>query len=299
MFAGSEVKIPNVLREDVAKAPMAFINKVSDSKGLKAHTKLAELSPIVMLLKFLSEPDIDTWRSYAMLRSLCWLDQTRMKDLEEKNYFDEQKSAWPSQFVDSFSESDIIFCSSNRIEDSQATMSTFIAGEQSAVTELNPEALVLSVVFDPINTDGEFTKVTWQKLLQILNIGQFLPKFFAGTRKGIENGDFAQLEWGTRANSMESSEWDKIVKLADEDIEELIHKLASGSAPLPEVGYELVDSRGAGIGEAELAWEEIKVAFLMEYQLEESREGFEKCGWDIVTLDDDMDVLMNKLRGRK
>lgn len=299
VFAGNEVKIPNALREDTANAPMAFINKVSDSKGLKAHKKISELSPMVMLLKFLALPDINIWQSYAMLRALCWLDQTRMKDVEEKKYFDEQKSTWPSHYIDSFSASDIIFCSSNRLVDNQVSLSTFIAGEQTAITELNPEALVLSVIFDPINTDAEVTRVKWQKLLQILNIGQFLPKFFAGTRKGIENGDFAQLEWGKIADEMENSEWDKIAKLADEDISDLVRALANESAPIPEVGYELVDSKGAGIGEAELAWEDLKLAFLLEYQLEESREGFEKSGWDIITLDDDMDVLMNKFRGQK
>jgi len=98
---------------------------------------------------------------------------------------------------------------------------------------------------------------------------------------------------------MDSSEWDKVAKLADDDVSDVIHALASDSAPMPEVGYELVDIKGAGIGEAELAWEDLKIAFMLDYQLEEGRSGFEKDGWIIVTLDDDIDVLMNKLRGQE
>lgn len=297
VFAGNEVKIPNVLRENITNAPLAFIQKISETRGLKTHNQIAELSPMVMLLKFLLQPDIETWRSYAMLRALCWLDQNRMKNAEEKTAFEGQFQSWPSQYVDSISNSDIIFCSSNQITDKNVNMTVFIAGEQAAITELDPEALVLSTVFDPINTDDELTKLTWQKLLQILNIGQFLPKFFAGTRKGIENGDFAQLEWGKKSDAIESTDWDKIAKLADEEISDLIHALASASVPIPEVGYELVDSKGAGLGEAELAWEEQKIAFMLDYQLEEGRSAFEKNGWDIVTIDDDMDMLKNKLRG--
>ncbi len=299
VFAGNEVKIPNALREHTANAPIPFIHQESEAKGLQEHGRIAELSPLVMLLKFLAEPDVNKWQSYAMLRSLCWLDKTRMTDSKERACFEQQKSTWPSQFVDSFSDADFVFCSSNRQEASEAVLSVFIAGERSAVTGLDPEALVLAVVFDPVNTNAEFTKVTWQKLLQIINIGQFLPQFFAGTRKGIENGDFARLEWGNNESTMESTEWDKILGFVDETVVEFIHKLASESVPLPEVGYELVGANGAGIGEAELAWEAVKVALLLEYQLEESRENFAKSGWDIVTLDDDMDVIMNKLTGRK
>jgi len=299
VFAGSEVKIPNALRENTANAPKAFIQKISEARGLKAHNQIAELSPMVMLLKFLSKPDIETWRGYAMLRALSWLDQGQMKSPDEKQEFDSQLHTWPSQYADSFSGAELIFHSSNKLRDKQVNMTMFIAGEQSAITELDPESLVLAIVFEPNNTDGELTKVTWQKLLQILNIGQFLPKFFAGTRNGIENGDFAQLVWNKTSDSIDDSEWDKIAKLADEDVSDVIHALASDSAPIPEVGYELVDDKGAGIGEAELAWEGMKVAFMLDYQLEEGRDGFEKYGWTIVTLDDDMDVLVNKIRGQE
>jgi DEAD/DEAH box helicase domain-containing protein len=299
IFAGSEVKIPNVLRENTANAPMPFIQRVSEAKGLKAHTQIAELSPIVMLLKFLSAPCIDTWRSYAMLRALCWLDQSRMKSPDEKHDFENHAHSWPSQYLDSISNADLVFCCSNKLTDKHVNMSVFIAGEQAAITELNPAALVLAAVFDPINTDDELTKTTWQKLLQLLNIGQFLPKFFAGTRLGIENGDFAQLEWGKQSDVMESTEWDRVAKISDENIRDLIYVLASESVPIPEVGYELVNSKGAGVGEAELAWEDLKIAFMLDGQLEEGHRVFEKYGWEILTLDDDTDVLMNKLRGQR
>jgi DEAD/DEAH box helicase domain-containing protein len=299
VFAGSEVKIPNALRENTANAPVAFIQKITETKQLGEHKKIAELSPLIMLLKFLSKPNIETWRSYAMLRALSWLDQGRMRDSAEKDDFDEKCQSWPSQYADSFSDKDLIFCSSNKIEEKEVNMSTYIAGEQSAITELNPESLVLATVFNAKNTDLETTKSTWQKLLQILNIGQFLPKFFAGTQQGIENGDFSQLMWCKKTDGIKDSVWDKISKLADEDVRDVIHILANVSVPIPEVGYELINEKDLCIGEAELAWENQKIAFLLDYQLEEYRNQFEKYSWDIVTLDDDMDVLINKLRGQE
>ena len=57
--------------------------------------------------------------------------------------------------------------------------------------------------------------------------------------------------------------------------------------------------RKGGIGEAELAWEDRKVAFMLDHQLEEGRVGFEKYGWTIVTLNDSIDVMVYKIRGQE
>lgn len=299
VFAGSEVKIPNALRDNTGNAPVDFINKISETKGLKAHSQIAELSPIVMLLKFLTKPEIDKWRSYAMLRALSWLDQTKMKSPEERADLDQQLDIWPSQFVDSFSGKDLIFCSSNKLKEEPVDLAMYVAGEQAAIKELDPESMILAAIFNPKNTDDELTKITWQKLLQILNIGQFLPKFFVGTQQGIENGDFAQLEWRKQSKSIENDEWDRIVTLADENISDVVNILALSEVPTPEVGYELVNEKGAGIGAAELAWENVKIAIMLDYQLEESRDEFEKRGWQVVTINDDMDALISKLRGQE
>lgn len=299
VFAGNEVKIPNVLRENTENAPMAFVNRVSDSKGLRAHNRIAELSPLVMLLKFLSQPDIEMWRSYAMLRALCWLDQRKMQSEEERTDFLDQSKSWPSQFVDRFAGSDFVFCSSIRMNEKCVNLSIFIAGEQSAITNLNPEALAFVAVFDPVMPDEEMTRVAWQRLLQILNIGQFLPRFFAGTKRGIQNGDFSSLEWGCDPDKIENSDWDKILKLADDGIADLIIGLSSESLPIPVVGYELVDKKGAGIGEAELAWEDIKAAFMLDFQVEECRDAFESLGWVVFTKADDVELLINRLKEPK
>ena len=299
VFAGSEVKIPNALKENTENSPVAFINKISETKDLKAHSQIAELSPLVMLMRFLSGPAIELWRSYSMLRMLSWLDQNKMKSVEEKVDFEKQLNFLPSQFVDCFSTEELVFCSSNQLRDKSVDMLMYIAGEEAAITEFKAESLVLAVIFDPKNIDDKLTEVSWQKLLQILNIGQFLPKFFAGTHEGIKNGDFAQLSWGEEPTILENHEWDKVVKLADEDLSDFIYRLASESVPIPEVGYELMSSTGVGIGEAELAWEKIKIAFMLDYQLEDGRIGFESKGWSILTINDDMEVIVNKLNGVK
>jgi len=295
IFAGNEVKIPNALRENTENSPSTFIHRISETKGLKEHSMMAELSPLVMLIKFLSNPNLEDWRGYAMLRALSWLDKTRMTKQDEKQEFDKQLSQWPSQFVDTFSGSDFLFWTSHKIRDVPFDMTISIAGEEAAIKELNNMSLVMTAIFDEKNTDSDRTKVAWQKLLQILNIGQFLPKFFAGTKHGLDNGDFARLEWNKQPSKIDSSDWDKIITLADKEVRDTIEKLAKLSLPLPEVGYELVNEKGAGIGEAELAWEESKLAIMLEHQIDEGRKEFETHGWTIFTIEDDIEALLNKL----
>lgn len=297
IFAANEVKIPNPFRENTSKAPTAFIDKISDSRGLKEHHKISELSPLLMLMRFLSDPDIDKWKSYSMLRVLTWLDQSKMKQAEEKNRFENLCSSFPSQYLDACTKFDPLFFTVNQSSEKDCELSVIIAGGQDAITSLNPVSILLSVIFNPKNTDAENTKATWQKLLQILNLGQFLPLFFAGTEKGITNGDFSRLQWLKEDLNIDSGEWDKVAKLVDEEIIDLVAQLAELNQPLPEVGFELVDDKGAGIGEAELAWKEHKVALMLDYQYEEGHEAFDERGWFIVRQVDDVDLLVSKLKG--
>jgi len=295
VFAGSEVKVPNAFRDHIENFPSAFIQRISEAKGLADHNQVAELQPLTMLMKYLSKPDLDKWRGYAMLRSLSWLNQKIMRDKDQIDGFLTESASWPSQFVDQFVAADLIFCSCNIIESPAFSMTTYIAGGQQAITTLESGSLVVSTIFDPKLTDDEATQRAWRKLLQIVNLGQFLPLFFAGTRQGMIDGNFAQLNWGEKTHPVEDSEWDMIINLADEEAEDLLASLAANDIQLPEVGYELVNEKGAAIAEAELAWAANKVAVILDYQLEESKDVFKQHGWKVLTLEDDMDVILGSL----
>ncbi len=295
VFAGSEVKVPNVFREHIQNGPKAFIRQVSEQKGLTDYHRITELSPLLMLLKFLSRPSREQWRGYAALQALSWLDQQTMQD---KNVLDELKavsSSWPSQFVDQLKFADVIFCSINKIEDEAVKLTVYIAGGAEAIKTLDSKAFAFCVVYQPLNTAAEVTHRTWQKLLQMVNLGQFLPYFFAATKQGISDGSFSKLAWGVKPKTIRVSAWDKVFELADEDVTELLAFLASQNVPIPEVGYELVDAKGVAIGECELAWEALKVAVLLDEQMDESKTPFANQGWQVFTLADDQDVIRNAI----
>lgn len=69
----------------------------------------------------------------------------------------------------------------------------------------------------------------------------------------------------------------------DDSAKAMADKLIAISAPAPSsVGYELEDSMGAGIAEAEMAWEEKKIVYLLPDQ-EAYRSIFENQGWAVIT----------------
>ena len=294
VFAGSEVKVPNVYRENVDNPPAA-IAALAEKHNLKDHGAVIEASPLLMLINFLSKPDIEQWKGYAMIRAFCWLDKDRMQNPAEKEKLVRYSSKWPSQYTDNIEFDDLIFASCNEVDSPDYSLQTFIGGGQKSITDFDAESLLLATIFNSKKSDSEPTQRAWQRLLQIVNLAQFLPKFFAGTKKGIDEGHFSQLSWGMEVDSLDESEWDSIVQLADEDTHDLIALLAEKGVELPVVGYELVDNNGAAVAEAELAWESRQVVLLLEYQLEESKRVFVDAGWNVFELEEDMTALIRSL----
>jgi len=297
VFAGNEVKVPNVFRENIEKSNKGYIRQISESKGLSDHNEIAELSPLLMLIKYLSNPGKDNWQGYAALRVLSWLDQNSMQDENVLNRLKADSQLFPGQFMDQMSSIKLIFSTINTLEEKPVSFKTYIAGGADVVRTLNVDELMLAVVYQANEPDSEVTKRTWQKLLQVINLGQFLPNFFAGTEKGIADGGFSKLSWGAIKDKVVSSEWDSILALVDEDISDLLVEVLNHDIEIPDVGYELEDETGAVVAEAELAWLSNKVALMMPYQMDENKNEFENQGWLVFSNNTEIETIIEKLRG--
>jgi len=295
-FAGNETKIPKVLNENTDKAPTEFIHKAAASRDLQEHSKIAELLPLQLLLRYLAQPDRAKWTNIAMLRTLSWLDKTRMTSNEEKQKFSALTEFLPSQFIDQLPEEYFFHCS-QRYEDQSSELDLHIAGTAEAVRELDSESLMLTAIYKPLK-DTKQAQTDWQRCLQFLNISQFLPKFYIGTHEGTAAGHYANLQWEHSDVVIGNHQWDKVAHLVDESAIPMIHELAETDVPLPEVGYELTNEKGMSIAEAELAWPDHKVAYLLEHQIEDCKETFEAAGWDILSESDTTDDLIKTLTNK-
>jgi DEAD/DEAH box helicase domain-containing protein len=80
-----------------------------------------------------------------------------------------------------------------------------------------------------------------------------------------------------------SSEWADTLEYINDSAKAMADKMIAIGVPVPSsVGFELEDNMGAVIAEAEMAWEERKIAYLLPEQ-EEYRTVFENQGWAVIT----------------
>ena len=294
-FAGNETKIPNPLKEHTENSPASVINRIATKHGLKDQGKWAELPPLLQLMNFLINPDLNRWRQFAVLRFINWLDQKSMQSEATMNNLQALAQQCPAQFLDTWAEKAVKLAGLIQFGDSQHSLKLGVAMEHGAISGLDSDMLVAVILHNSIDPEARDAHNIWQKLLQLLNLSQFIPCAFASTDAGLITGSYSQLHWGESTASTDTSDWDDILQLADEDVHDLLKKLADKSAIKPEVAYEHVNEKGKVIAEAELAWSESKLALLLDFQIEENQPAFDKLGWTVMTLETAMDDIMQRV----
>ena len=296
VFAGNEAKIPNPLCENIDKSPKEFIDKISQVKKLADHHKVAQMPPLMMLIGYLNQPDLDWWKGFAMLRSMSWLDRSMMQNKESVALIHQKASLWPTQYQDQLNDLDLKFSTISQFSEPGADLTLYIGGSEKAIKSFDYDALFLTGIYHTDKPDDKNTQRVWHKLLQILNVGQFLPNFFAATEKGINDGSYAKLLWEeTDITPVGESIWDKVYLLAEAEVKDILVTLGTSGAPPPEVCFEFEDSKGMVLAEAELAWPGSKLALLLENQKEESEPVFKDHGWQVVTPDVDIKTVLDLL----
>ncbi len=75
--------------------------------------------------------------------------------------------------------------------------------------------------------------------------------------------------------------WEGSIELVDSSFEGLLRLCKTHKKPLPEVGYDVSDSRGAVLVQAELAWPNDKYAVVMD---DKEKQLVESVGWRCDTL---------------
>ena len=281
-YAGNEAKTPNPLKESIGKSPAA-ITAIASSNGLVGHTMLAELPPLLQLLKYLSNPKHELWSKFATLRMLCWLDQQTMQSPNTLKTALATMDNFPAQFMDCVQTLDLKVSGITQFGNADIPLILSIALETEAITSLDSTKLATGLVLDSLPLNTKEAQSHWQKLLQLLNLLQFIRYSFVTTSSGLESGSYANLTWDSNHSTIQQTDWDDIKQFADEATHELLDVLAKQGVKKPEVAYEHANEKGKIIAMAELAWPHEKVAFLLDYQIDENQSEFNRIGWTVVT----------------
>ena len=261
-----------------------------------------KLTSFEMLIHFLRQPEEDKWGLLAFVYSSLGLEAERFKDSGEL-------TAWKAG-VDNLASGAIV----DKVEDTicpciygwvkhethgKTDMEQFVVIEQRAVA---PPADIAGVRICCVLDDRQKTRVApafkaaWNGFLRWYNLFQFLPYAFFLTSEGTGQNAYDGLKLYEPAvfssdQEKETAEqvWQDVWELTDPELHEFLNFIQQKGWSEPEIGFELITSDGEVIGSAEIAWEEKKVAFLLEDELG-CKVQFENAGWTVHLI---TEVLMN------
>ena len=169
----------------------------------------------------------------------------------------------------------------------------------SSADARNPDASrlirVLAVLEDREDRRGAGYEGAWNGFWHLSNVMQFSGRFLGVTRKGLEGSAYDGLWRMGPDNGEEAAEtglpndWGVDGELiSDPAVAAFIGKWRDRGIPAPDtVGLELAGDDGSVVGEAELAWESVKVALVLPGKPGEER-AFAAQGWRVVSLGDEL-----------
>ena len=297
------------------------VQKVLDAKwgtqGLRSRLRAPSFD---LLLHYLAEPDPVQWCRAVFGELLGMFDRDQMMEGAFRARFAQAAhDALPGQVLENVSnlpsthvpggfgpwDSDVTGAEPTV---AYRTATFFAVLRLGALEDQDPTGLLAAVHLDdaegsadPDRPDSEYRR-TWNGVLRLFNLLQFLPQGWWTTRSGVAGGlypEFAPID--TRSPSPEPwpDEWADTARYTVPQLQPMLRKLASvlatalakrpGQAglahiPSPEPGFELADDAGQVVAEAELAWPSLHTAVLLPEQ-DVHKMRFERAGWRVFTAD--------------
>lgn len=254
-----------------------------------------KLSPMELLVKYLEMDEAeDLFTAHAKAYAFSLLEPKKRTDTHAfaawKNIVDSITDALNSQ-TDTFVQNDTVFGTwVPRQNSSHVSIYSGVSASEMKAKKTNAEVSVFAALLDREDARTDKYEVEWNGYWQFFNVMQFLGSFSAVTANGLAQDIYDAIPVVTASGSTTaasgqavSSVWEEDLEYIDDSAKAMADKLIAISAPAPSsVGYELEDSMGAGIAEAEMAWEEKKIVYLLPDQ-EEYRSIFENQGWAVIT----------------
>ena len=265
-----------------AFAPMRNLQKSLDTRwstGL-TRSRLGEPS-LKLLVRYMQNPDVTAWRRAAFTELLGLFDSGSMTSPEFREAFFDASRQLPQALQEVLDEmpEDCAFAGRGVWRGTPPDLvQLYLALPLAAVESPEPNELTIAMhLDDSLQSHHLEYRQEWNGVLRLYNLLQFLPNTWWTTAQGVKRDvypEFAPLEPEPEASV--STEWGAAISLAAAELHLAMHALANQGISPPEVGFELSDSNGQVIAEAELAWEARLVAVLLG---EQDRISFDEAGW--------------------
>jgi len=269
-----------------------------DGYKLSKFKKLIKYNSFDLLVRFLENPDADKWQQFMFVFSLLHADHTRFNtDEAVSQWIAEIEEILPEKVAEKVKEVDCP-CLYGEYQptghDGHTSIKQLVAIEQEAVAPPGkPFGIRVGCCLNDSQEDKSKSsfQAGWNGFLRLYNLFQFLPFSYFVTTDGLEKKVYDALNLyeepiaGAEEQKVEPEDkrWLELKELTGEELHSLLDILKENAWPVPEAGYELEGKDGEIIGSAELAWEELKLAFLIDEELEYEQH-FTDVDWKTLPL---------------
>lgn len=265
--------------------------------GVPGFAKVQKEDSFAWLVRFLADPDEESWRTFAFVNALIRLDPGRFATPDAAaEWRAGAAEILTEEMLEVFDDLDgprLYGQAQPAEQDLGAPVAAYVAVAQAAVQARDADGVRFGCCLEdgPEVRDEKGFEPVWVGFLRLLNLFQFLPHAYFVTRRGLADGAYDALRLaevtgagGTpKAEGTEEDPWEELRELTGGVAHPLIEALAERGLPAPEPGYELAGASGEVVGEAELGWPDRKLAVLLGEQSQWA-EVFEAAGWRTVPL---------------
>ena len=297
------------------RPPMDQVQQRLDAEWQTSGLRRQLGEPTLKLLgRYLAEPDPELWKRAVFTNLVGEFDQAIMKSPEFAQRFTmAARTALPECAVDFLPDgpSDApandahVFAgrggwrASSKDQDAgpfaHRLADLFLAMPPTALDlqRLDPDAMWAAIHLhdDDRSRARDDFQTAWNDVLRAFNLLQFLPLAWWTTHQGMEGNLYDELPSESQSwmaglpdqpdGPETMSAWADALRFAAEELHGDLLRLRELGIPPPEAGFELTGPKGSVLAEAELGWEDHRVAVVMTNRSKD-RVTFESRGWRVL-----------------
>ena len=282
---------------------MAPLQRALDERWETANLRRQLRTPaLLLLLRWLRESgnpatcqaSTDRWQHAIFTALLGLFDSQQMRNPALRARFEKAAGPLPGQLAETLADlNDSAFGGTGGwLSNAASFADLFLALPLAAVESPDPTQLlaIAHLRDDAANRRAPNYRHAWNGILRLFNLLQFLPGGWWITHEGVKAnrypdfGPAAEAKPQTAA-SPASAEWEAVMELAAAELRDAMERWAASGLPVPQVGYELADSTGSVLAEAELAWPQQRLAVLHGEQAD-GAAAFKEAGWRVYSATD-------------
>lgn len=235
-----------------------------------------------LLLRYLAEPDLERWKRAVFTEAFRIFERSRMADAGfQATFHAAAREVLPPSAADALLGADgprFVAGRGRFLDPDFAAVDLFVALPREAIEQGDADRMFVAAHLHDRDPEAAGYRNAWNGALRLFNLIQFLPQAWWTTSLGASRGTYPEFETAAEFGTALDAAWQEAIESADPEVGGLLRDLARPGAPEPEVGYDLADSAGIIVGEAELAWENARVAVLRTDQAVHAA-AFEAAGW--------------------